>query len=93
LARKLPEYPEDALPIDPQLLAVPNVRVGWFNGSTKSSRVIATTLSPAHGMGGDPDTGTPARVVVDVKLEASPNAIIPNVDIRTLFDAEDRPAA
>lgn len=89
--RKLPEYPEDALPIDPKLLREPNVRVGWFNGSTTSSRVIGVTLSPAHYVGGDPLTGKPAKLVVDVKLEGATRAIIPNLDVRTLFDAEDRP--
>ena len=91
MGRKLPEYPEDAMPIDPKLLDEPGVRVGWFNGSTKSSRVVGTTLSPAHSIGGDPDLGIPARIVVDVKLEGATRAIIPNVSVRTLFDAEDRP--
>lgn len=89
--RKLPEYPEDAVPIDPKLLDRADVRVGWFNGSTTSSRVIGTTLAPAHFVGGDALTGKPAKLVVDVRLEGATRAIIPNIDVRTLFDAEDRP--
>lgn len=93
MAPKLPEYPEDALPIDPKLLTQSDVRVGWFTGSTTSSRVIARTISPAHAIGGNPDTGESSKLVVDVTIEGRTHVVIPNVPVRSLFDAEDRPGA
>lgn len=89
--RKLPELPEDATPIDPKLLREPGVRVGWFATREKSGRFVGITLSPAHYMGGDALEGVPAKLVVDVKLDSALGGIVPNLDVRTLFDAEDRP--
>ena len=88
--RRLPKDVTEFVPIDPRLLAEPGVRVGWFSGLR---RVLGTTLSPAHFMGGDPLEGIPAKLVIDVKVNDATAAIIANVDVRLLFDAEDRPEA
>lgn len=88
--RRLPEYAYEVVPIPPMLLDRPGVRVGWFSGTM---RVIGTTLSPAHWIGGDALEGVPAKLVVDVKVESAngTSMIVPNMDVHAVFDAEERP--